>query len=245
MGKRILVQRRGRGTKVFQAPTHRRLAPTSYPPVLESVSVVKGFVKNVFHDPGRGMPLALLKFENGKDCYITAPEGLGVNQNISIGEASPIEIGNILPLGKIPAGTYVFNIEGRPGDGGKIARSSGSHAILVAHTARGAEIKLPSKRIVYLDERCRATIGVAAGSGRTEKPFLKAGRKASLMEARGRKWPIVKGTAMCAASHPYGGGRHKHAGKPTTVSRDAPPGRKVGLIAARQSGRSKRKKAIR
>ncbi|UCC41255.1 MAG: 50S ribosomal protein L2 [Candidatus Aminicenantes bacterium] len=242
MGKRIMVRRRGRGAGVFKAPTHRRVAPVSYPLQAESESIVKGMVKDIVHDPGRGMPLALLKFESGKECYLAAPEGLSVNKNISIGKASPIEIGNILPIGKIPPGNLIFNIESRPGDGGKIARSSGSYAIIVAHTPRGTEIKLPSKKSVYLDERCRATIGVAAGAGRVEKPFLKAGRKAKLMKARGRKWPVVKGTSMIAASHPYGGGRHKHAGKPTTISKDAPPGRKVGLIAARQSVRSKRRK---
>ncbi len=243
MGKRIMVRRRGRGFGVFRAPTHRRVAPISYPPQNQSELTVKGIVKDIVHDPGRGMPLAQLKFDGNLKCYVAAPEGLSVNQNVSIGEASPIEIGNILPVGKIPAGNLIFNIEGRPGDGGKIARSSGSYAILVAHTPRGTEIKLPSKKSVYLDERCRATIGVAAGGGRVDKPFLKAGRKSKLMKARGRKWPVVKGTSMVAASHPYGGGRHRHAGKPTTVSRDAPPGRKVGLIAARQSGRSKRRKS--
>jgi len=243
MGKRIMVRRRGRGFGVFRAPTHRRVAPISYPPQNQSELTVKGIVKDIVHDPGRGMPLAQLKFDGNLKCYVAAPEGLSVNQNVSIGEASPIEIGNILPVGKIPTGNLIFNIEGRPGDGGKIARSSGSYAILVAHTSRGTEIKLPSKKSVYLDERCRATIGVAAGGGRVDKPFLKAGRKSKLMKARGRKWPVVKGTSMVAASHPYGGGRHRHAGKPTTVSRDAPPGRKVGLIAARQSGRSKRRKS--
>lgn len=242
MGKRILVRRRGRGSGVFKAPTHRRVAPTSYPTQIRSESTFKGMVKDLIHDPGRGMPLALLKFDGDLECYIVAPEGLSINQNVSIGVASPIEIGNILPIGKIPAGNIILNIESRPGDGGKIARSSGSYAILVAHTPRGTEIKLPSKKSVYLNGRCRATIGVAAGAGRVDKPFLKAGRKAKLMKARGRKWPVVKGTAMVAASHPFGGGRHKHAGKPTTISRDAPPGRKVGLIAARQSGRSKRRK---
>ncbi len=241
MGKRILVRRRGRGKGVFKAPTHRRVAPVSYPPVSNSETVLEGIVKDLIHDPGRGIPLALLEF-NDRKYYIAAPEGVSVNQNVHIGENSTIEIGNILPLGKIPAGNFICNIESRPGDGGKFARSSGSYGILVAHTPRGAEIKLPSKKSIFLDERCRATIGIGAGAGRAEKPFLKSGRKAKLMKSRGRKYPVVKGTSMISASHPYGGGRHRHAGKPTTVSKDAPPGRKVGLIAARQSGRSKRRK---
>jgi large subunit ribosomal protein L2 len=70
---------------------------------------------------------------------------------------------------------------------------------------------------------------------------MKAGTRRAWLLPKGRLWPITKGQAMVAASHPHGGGRHKHAGKPTTVSRNTPPGRKVGLIAARQSGRAKRR----
>jgi len=83
-------------------------------------------------------------------------------------------------------------------------------------------------------------VGVVAGAGRTEKPFLKAGAIGKLMTARGRVWPTTSGQKMIAASHPHGGGRHKHSGKPTTVGRNTPPGRKVGMIAARQTGRAKR-----
>jgi large subunit ribosomal protein L2 len=157
------------------------------------------------------------------------------------GTASNIDIGYVLPLGHIPEGTLVCNVEATPGDGGKIAKSSGAYAIVVSHTSIGSELRFPSGKTKYLDDRCRATIGVIAGSGRIEKPFVKAGVKRALMLSKGRVWPVVKGQAMIAASHPYGGGRHKHAGKPTTVGRHTPPGRKVGLIAARQSGRAKRR----
>ncbi len=111
--------------------------------------------------------------------------------------------------------------------------------MVVAHTPSGVQLKLPSGRNVHLDERSRAVIGVVAGAGRTEKPFLKAGSRAKLATSRGEKWPKVSGQAMISASHPFGGGRHKHAGRPTTVSRHAPPGRKVGNIAARKTGRGK------
>ncbi len=240
MGKRILVRRRGRGGIVFRARTHRRVAATSYPPItdLEYGSTIRGFVRDLMHDPARGTPIAFLKFDNGQKCYVPAPEGLGVRQEVWRGIATSTEIGNIMPLGKIPEGTLVSSIELKPGDGGRIAKSSGSYAMVVAHTPRGTEMKLPSGRSIYLDDRCRAMIGVVAGAGRAEKPFMKAGTRKFLLKARGRKWPLVKGMAMVAASHPYGGGRHKRAGKPTTVSRQAPPGRKVGLIAARQTGRA-------
>lgn len=240
MGKRIIVQRRGRGTQIFRAPTFRRTAPARYPPIAsgEFSGVLRGVVSEIVHDPGRGTPVALLRFENGERFYVAAPEGLGIGQKIMRGGVATAEVGNILPIGKISEGTLVCNLELNPGDGGASARSSGTYALVVAHTPRGTEVRLPSGKSIYLKDECRATVGVISGGGRTEKPFLKAGAKRALMRARGRRWPIVEGQKMVAASHPYGGGRHKHAGKPTTVSRTTPPGRKVGMIAARQTGRA-------
>lgn len=225
---------------MFRAPTYRRVAPARYPPIAtgELTGVLKGDVSEIVHDPGRGTPLALLKFENGERFYVPATEGLGLEQKVARGGTATAEIGNILPIGRMPEGTMVCNLELSPGDGGTIARSSGAYALVVAHTPRGTEARLPSGKSVYLKDECRATVGVISAAGRTEKPFLKAGAKMQLMSTRGRRWPIVKGQKMVAASHPYGGGRHKHAGKPTTVSRTTPPGRKVGLIAARQTGRA-------
>jgi len=243
MGKRIRVQRRGRGGSVFRAHVYRRIAPASYPPLMvtDAAGRVDGTVVDIMHDPGRGSPLALVQFSDGKSCSLSAPEGILVSQTISRGAESPPEIGNILPVGKIPEGTMICNVEREPGDGGKIAKASGSYAMVVAHRPGETELRLPSGASVYMADNCRATIGVVGGAGRAEKPFLKAGTRKHWLRSKGRLWPITKGQAMVAASHPHGGGRHKHAGKPTTVSRHAPPGRKVGLIAARQSGRSKRR----
>ncbi|HDM27075.1 MAG TPA: 50S ribosomal protein L2 [Candidatus Bathyarchaeota archaeon] len=245
MGKRIRVQRRGRGGSTFRARTHRRVAPSKYPPLRDGMEgSLKGIVKELTHDPGRGCPLALIELETGEDFYMVAPEGLHVGQIIEYGESANIGIGSILPLGRIPEGTIICNVELRPGDGGKLAKSSGAYAMVISHTPDGSIVRLPSGKTKVLDDRCRATIGVVSGAGRTEKPFLKAGRKYHLMRSRGRKYPRTRGVAMIAAVHPFGGGRHQHPGKPTTVSRHAPPGRKVGLIAARASG-SKKKKVVR
>lgn len=238
MGKQIRVQRRGRGGSVFTARTFRRVAPVRIPS--GTSATLRGVVREIMHDPGRGTPLALIEFTNGTACCLTAPEGLGLNQGIVIGmDASP-EVGNVLPLGRVPEGTLVCNVELRPEDGGRLARASGTYCMVVSHTPQGTELRLPSGKSVYMDDQCRAMVGVVASAGRTERPFLKAGAAKHFMRARGRVWPVTKGQAMIAASHPHGGGRHKHAGKPTTVSRFAPPGRKVGMIAARQTGRAKR-----
>jgi len=244
LGKRIIVQRRGRGTPTFRAATHKRVAPASYPPLSENqrTSMVKGIVQKIVHEPGRGAPLGLIKTESGDEFYTVIPEGVAVGQEISLGKAAPIEIGNVILLGSIPEGTVVCNIECAPSDGGKIARSSGAYASVVAHTPEGTVLKLPSGKTTSLGDLCRATIGVVAGAGRVDKPFLKAGQRYHLMAARGRFFPRVKGVAMIAAYHPFGGGRHKHPGKPTVVARGAPPGRKVGSIAARRTGWGARKR---
>jgi large subunit ribosomal protein L2 len=202
---------------------------------------VDGTIVDIMHDPGRGSPIAFVQFLDGKSFCMNAPEGILVSQTVSRGAESPSEIGNILPLGKIPEGTMICNVEKEAGDGGKIAKASGSYAMVVAHRSSGTELRLPSGRSVSLADKCRATIGVVSAAGRAEKPFMKAGARRAWLLPKGRLWPITKGQAMIAASHPHGGGRHKHAGKPTTVGKNTPPGRKVGLIAARQSGRSKRR----
>jgi large subunit ribosomal protein L2 len=206
-----------------------------------SEAAIKGVIEDFVHDPGRGTPLALIRFENGKTCYNVVPEGVHSTQQIRMGGNAPVEVGNILPIGKIPEGTMICNIELRPGDGGKIAKSSGAYVMVVTHTAQGTIIKLPSGKAKYINDYCRATIGVVSGAGRTEKPFLKSGAKFHLMKAKGRKYPRTRGRAMVAAVHPYGSSK-RSARKGTTTSHGAPPGQKVGLIAARGAGR-KRKSA--
>lgn len=244
MGKKIRVQRRGRGSPTFKASTHKRVAPSRYLPLkgMDREEPKKAVVEELIHEPGRGSPLIKARTKN-KVFHIVAPEGVSVGQELQSGETAPIAIGNILPLGQIPSGTLVCNLELSPGDGGKIAKASGTYATVVAHTPEGTLVKLPSKKSVYLNPRCRAAIGVISGAGRVSKPFVKAGKHAAWLAAKGKIYPRTKGVAMVAASHPHGGGAHKSSSlKPTTVSRTAPPGQKVGLIAARQSGRKKRRR---
>ncbi|NWG11438.1 50S ribosomal protein L2 [Candidatus Bathyarchaeota archaeon] len=242
MGKRIRVQRRGRGGPTFRASTHKHVAPSQYP--LTKIgeyaeTTTKGVIEDLVHDPGRGSPLASIRFENGQTCYNVVPEGVYLGQQIQMGGKAPVEVGNILPAIKIPEGTMICNIELRRGDGGKIAKSSGAYALVVTHTSQGTIIRLPSGKTKYIDDYCRATIGVVSGAGRTEKPFLKSGPKFHLMKAKGHKYPRTRGRAMVAAVHPYGSSK-RSARKVTTTSHGAPPGQKVGLIAARGAGRKKK-----
>lgn len=240
MGKRLRAQRRGRGSPTFRAAKKGRVAPVKYPP--PTTERLSGAIKDLLHEPGRGAPLAYVELKDGASYYIAAPEGVHIGQSVVLSSDAPIRVGNVLPLGVIPEGTMVCNIELKPGDGGRIARSSGAFAMVVSHMAKGTVVKMPSKRNAELPDGCRATIGIVAGGGRREKPFMKAGERYLQEKAKGHKYPITKGVSMAAASHPHGGGRHRHPGKSTTVSRHAPPGRKVGLIAARSSGKKKRRR---
>jgi len=235
MGKRIKVQRRGRGTPVFQSAHTGKVAQARYPAL--STESLRGTVKDIVHESGRAAPLAVIELVNGETFYSAAPEGTYVEQEIVIGADAPLMVGNIIPLGKVPEGTLVNNLELKPGDGGRIVRASGTYATVIAHNLGKTVVKLPSKRSILLSAESRATIGVISGGGRLEKPRLKAGEGHHAAKASNKVYPTAHGVKMTAASHPHGGGRHRRPGKSTTVSRNAPPGAKVGLIAARTSGR--------
>jgi large subunit ribosomal protein L2 len=236
MGRRIQGQRRGRGSPTFRAPSHRYKSDLQHRKV-ENGDLVVGEVVGIEHDPARSAPVADVAFEDGDRRLVLAPEGVGVGDEIHVGVSSAIEPGNTLPLAEIPEGVPVCNVEANPGDGGTFARASGVNAQLMAHERNVAVVKLPSGQVKRLDPDCRATIGVVAGGGRTEKPFVKAGNKYHKAKARGTKYPRVRGVAMNAVDHPFGGGGRQHPGRPKSVSRNAPPGRKVGDISSRRTGR--------
>ncbi len=236
MGRRIFGQRRGRGSPTFRAPSHRYKAKLDHRKAEDS-DVISGEVVSIEHDPARSAPIAAVEFEDGDQRLILVPEGVAVGEEIQVGVSAEIKAGNTLPLAEIPEGIPVCNVEAKPGDGGKFARASGVNADLITHDRNAAVVQLPSGEVKRLDPQCRATIGVVAGGGRTEKPFVKAGKKYHKMRARGIKWPRVRGVAMNAVDHPFGGGGRQHPGRPKSVSKDAPPGRKVGDIASRRTGR--------
>ena len=115
--------------------------------------------------------------------------------------------------------------------------------MVVAKGPKSVSVQLKSGRIKEFHPDCRAVVGVIAGGGRVEKPFLRAGKRFAMKKARGKlgAYPRVSGVAMNHHVHPYGGSQHKAPKQPKTVSRNAPPGAKIGLIAARRTGRRKGK----
>jgi large subunit ribosomal protein L2 len=236
MGRRIQGQKRGHGSPAYRAPSHRYKANLEHRQT-EEADTVAGTVVGIEHDPARSAPVAEVEFDDGDRRMVLAPEGVAVGERLQVGVSAEIKPGNTLPLAEIPEGVPVCNVERQPGDGGKFARASGTSAQLLSHDRRVAVVQLPSGQVKRLSPDCRATVGVVAGGGRTEKPFVKAGNKHHKMRARGSKYPRVRGVAMNAVDHPFGGGGRQHPGRPKSVSRNAPPGRKVGDIASRRTGR--------
>ncbi len=227
MGKRIRARRKG-SNKRFRSPGHRRIGKPKY---IEG----KGLVVDIVHNIGK--PLMKIRHENGSNFLMIAPENISVGDLIEIGESAQIAEGNVLPLGKIPEGTPIFNIEKVPGNNGTFIRSSGEFGFVVSKDKNKCVVRFPSKKTKELNLKCRATIGVVAGGGRTDKPFVKAGIKHKIMKSKGKLYPIVSGTAMNPVDHPFGG--KTKPGIPKNVSRNAPPGAKVGTIAARRTGKKK------
>jgi len=251
MGRVIKTQRRGKGS-VFSAHTsHRRgAAKLRVLDFAERHGYIKGIVRDIVHDPGRGCPLAVVefrhpyKFRKVRELFI-APEGVYTGQFIYCGKKAQLTVGNVMPIGQMPEGTIVCNVENRVGDRGALARASGDYATVISHLPDEGKtrVKLPSGAKKTLSSDARATIGVVSAGGRIDKPILKAGRAYHKYKAKRKCWPVVRGVTMNPVDHPHGGGNHQHLGKASTVRRDAPPGQKVGLVAARRTGRLRGNKA--
>nr|CAG4635615.1 EOG090X0A8G [Artemia franciscana] len=245
MGRVIRAQRRGAGG-IFKSHTkHRKGAPKlRSADFAERHGYIKGVVKDIIHDPGRGAPLAVVHFRDPyryktrKELFLAA-EGMHTGQFLYCGRKATLQIGNVLPVGVMPEGTIVCNVEEQYGDRGSLARTSGNYATVIGHNVdtKKTRVKLPSGAKKVLSSSNRAMVGIIAGGGRIDKPILKAGRAYHKYKAKRNSWPIVRGVAMNPVEHPHGGGNHQHIGKASTVKRDTPAGRKVGLIAARRTGR--------
>ena len=233
MGKQLRQQRRGKGGPVYRSPSHRHIGAVKHP---EGASITAKIV-DIVHAPGRMGPLAQVDV-GGSMQNILAAEGMMVGQEIMVGGNAPVASGNVLPLAALPEGTLIHNIEARPGDGGKFVRTSGSSATIVSRGEK-VVVLMPSGAFKNFDPRCRAAIGTVAGGGHGEKPFGKAGNKFHAYRSRSKAYFKVKGVAMNAVNHPHGGGGHPHVGKPSTVGRNAPPGRKVGRLSPKKRKKEK------
>jgi len=244
MGRVIRAQRKGPGG-IFKAHTTGRKGAAKLRPLdfAERQGYIRGLVKEIVHDPGRGAPLAKVQF---RDPYkyrqltqtFIATEGMYTGQFLFCGKKANLQVGNVLPLSSMPEGTLVCNVEEFPGDRGALARASGDYATVIQHNHDDGKtrLKLPSGSKKVVLSSCRATVGIVAGGGRTDKPLLKAGRAYHKYRVKRNSWPKTRGVAMNPVDHPHGGGNHQHIGHASTVSRESSAGQKVGLIAARRTG---------
>jgi large subunit ribosomal protein L2 len=164
-------------------------------------------VHSIEYDPNRSARIALLHYADGEKRYILAPTRLAVGQTVESGPRVDIRPGNALPLASIPTGTTVHNVELRPGQGGKMVRSAGGSAQLVAKEGGMALLRLPSGEMRRVQEACRATIGQLGNETHQNESGGKAGRS----RWKGKR-PTVRGTVMNPVDHPHGGGEGKNKG---------------------------------
>ena len=168
---------------------------------------VPAVVKAIEYDPNRSARIALLYYADGYKAYIIAPNGLEVGATIESGENVAPEVGNALPLNKIPVGTLIHNIELRPGQGAAMARAAGTFAQLTSREGSYAIIKLPSGETRKVLATCKATVGVVGNSDHALEQSGKAGRSRWL----GRR-PHNRGVVMNPVDHPMGGGEGRQSG---------------------------------
>jgi large subunit ribosomal protein L2 len=202
-------------------------------------------VHSIEYDPNRSARIALLHYKDGEKRYILAPVRLRAGQMVESGAAVDIRPGNAMPLKAMPTGTTVHNIELRPGQGGKMARSAGSSAQLVAKEGGKALLRLPSGEMRRVPEECRATVGQLGNVTHEIESGGKAGRSRWL-----GKRPTVRGTVMNPVDHPHGGGEGKNKGshpvtpwgKPTLGyrTRDKKKASGKDIVRARRRGKGKR-----
>lgn len=230
MGKNLPTQRRGRGTSpTYRSPSHRHLGLVNLPR-----TTGEGTVVEIRHAPGRSAPVARVEL-GGEEFLMIASDGLQIGQRVAVG-VPRVDRGSILPLRDLPEGTLVYNVELVPGDGGRLVRAAGTTASVVSQGEQTV-IRLPSGQFKELNPRCRAIVGVVAGTGRGEKPFYKAGKRVHAYRSTAKTAFSVRGVAKNPVDHPHGGGSHQHVGRPSTVSSGAPPGRKVGRLSPKRKRR--------
>lgn len=194
--------------------THLRKCPAKFRSLdfAERHGYVRGVVREIVHDAGRGAPLAKVvfrspyRFKQITETFI-ANEGLYTGQFIYAGKNAALTVGNVLPLGSMPEGTVVSNVEEKVGDRGTLGRTSGNYITIIGHNPDEGKtrVKLPSGAKKVISSSSRGMIGIVAGGGRTDKPLLKASRAKHKFAVKRNSWPKTRGVAMNPVDHPHGG----------------------------------------
>ncbi|MGD8997698.1 MAG: 50S ribosomal protein L2 [Anaerolineae bacterium] len=232
---RITVRHRGGGHKRQYRLIDFKRDKTAIPARVDSIE----------YDPNRSARIALLIYSDGEKRYIIAPLGLQVGDEVMSGQGAEIDLGNALPLERIPTGTMVHNIELTPGKGGQIARSAGTSAQVIAKEGKYVTLRLPSGEIRQFHRTCMATIGQVGNVEHGNIKLGKAGRK------RWRGWrPTVRGSVMSPRDHPHGGGEGRTSigmpspktpwGKKTMGKRTRSRSKKSDKYIVRRRGKRRR-----
>jgi large subunit ribosomal protein L2 len=232
MGKRIITQARGKGSLTYRVKKKAFKYRLKYPRELFG----EGIVLKLINSSAHSAPLAKIKYSNGV-FYIPAFKGMIEGQNINFDEKE-IKDGNIMKLKNIPVKTKIYQIESRPGDGGVFVKSSGNFAFVNRIVGNETLLFLPSKKEKSFNPECRAVVGVIAGEGRLEKPIMKAGKNYYIKKSKNKLWPRTSAVKMNVVDHPFGSGRGKNP-KSKIAKRNAPHGRRVGLLRPRRTGHKK------
>ncbi len=185
-------------------------------------------VKTIEYDPNRTARIALIQYTDGEKAYIIAPSALKVGQTVVSGASAAPEVGNALPLGSMPLGTIIHNIEMAPGKGAQLARGAGTYAQVLAKDPKFVTLKMPSGEMRMILATCMATVGSVSNADHMNVSLGKAGRHRWL----GRR-PRVRGVAMNPVDHPMGGGEGRSSG--------GHPRSRNGLLAKGKKTRSKKK----
>ena len=199
---------------------------------------IPGKVATIEYDPNRSANIALINYVDGEKRYILAPKGFEVGMEIISGENADIKVGNALPMGNMPEGTVIHNIEMQPGKGGQIARSAGVSAQILGKEGKYVTVRLASGEVRKLLSVCRATVGVVGNEDHGLVNYGKAGR----MRWKGVR-PTVRGSVMNPNDHPHGGGEGR-----TSIGRKAPMtpwGKKAMGVKTRKNKKASTKLIVR
>jgi large subunit ribosomal protein L2 len=232
MGKRIIQQARGHGSGTYRVRRKAFRFNPKYPKKLSG----EGTIVKLLNSGGHTAPLAKIKYSEGS-FYIPAFRGMIEGEKINF-DGKEIKPGNIMKLGNIPVKTEIYSVESRPGDGGIFMKSAGSYGTVTKVIGNDVYVLMPSKKEKKFNKNCRAIVGTAAGSGRVDKPIVKAGKKYFIKKTKGKLWPRTSAVKVNAIDHPFGSGRGKNP-KSKVAKRNAPPGRKVGLLRPKRTGKRK------
>ncbi|MEK6897801.1 MAG: 50S ribosomal protein L2 [Nanoarchaeota archaeon] len=232
MAKRIISQARGKGSGTYRVRRRAFIYRLKYPRELNG----EGEVINLINSKGHTAPIAKIKYRDG---IFFMPAFSGMIEGQKINFEKEIKGGNILKLKDIPVKTRIYNVESRPGDGGVFIKTAGSSAVVNKVVGEKVFVLMPSKKEKEFNQNCRAVIGIIAGAGRLDKPIVKAGKQHFIKKSRGKLWPRTSAVKVNAIDHPFGSGRGKNP-KSKIAKRNAPPGRRVGHLRPRRTGRRKR-----